>query len=70
VVDEGALEAPRAQALEVQVLEVQVLGLALRVEAQVLVLPVPDEGPVGPVSVAAATRLQLHVEAAVRPFRA
>ena len=60
-------EAALAQAAEVvQVLLAQVL----LVEAQVPVLPVVAEGPVGRVSVAAATRLQLRVEAAVQPFRA
>ena len=58
------------EAARAQVVEVQVLVRVLRAEAQGLVLPVPAEVPVGPDSVAAATRLQLRVEAAVQPFRA
>ena len=53
-----------------QVLEVQVLVRVLPAEAQGLVLPVPAGVPAEPGSVAAATRLQLRVEAAVRPFPA
>ena len=66
---EAVLEAVPAQALEALVLPVEVLQVLLA-EVQVSVLPVAAEVPAGLVSVAAATRLELRVEAAVRPFRA
>jgi len=46
------------------------LAEVLLAEVQGLALPVPAEVPVGPGLVAAATRLQLRVEAVVRPFPA
>ena len=61
---EVADEAARAQVPEV------VLVALLVLLAQGLALPVPVEVPVVPGLVAAATRLQLHVVAAVQPFPA
>ena len=68
VPDEAALEAARAQGVEVPPVLVPPAQVLLA-EAQVLVLPAAAEVPVGLVSDAAATPLQLH-EAVVRPFRA
>jgi hypothetical protein len=68
---EVADEAARAQVSEVVLVALLVLlAQVLPAEAQVPAVPVPAEVPVGPVLAAAATRLQLHVEAAVRPFPA
>jgi hypothetical protein len=61
-------EAAPAQA--VGVLLVVARAQVVPAEAQGLALPGPAEVLVGPDLVAAATRLQLHVEAAVRPFPA
>ena len=68
---EVADEAARAQVPEVVLVALLVLlAQVLPAEAQGLGLPVPVELPAGPGLVGAATRLQLHVEAALRPFRA
>src|SRR5215468_1739600 len=61
------------EAVRAQVPEVVLVALLAQVppaEAQGLVLPVPAEVPVGPGSVAAATRLRLRVEDALLRFRA
>jgi len=68
---EVADEAARAQVPEVVLVALLVLlAQVLPAEAQGLALPVPVEVPVVPGLVAAATRLQLHVVAAVQPFPA